>query len=204
MFDSVRCFIAAGMIGSGFSSAAMALTQPPIDYALGTMALQFSNTNHFDQIQLVHDTVMGGRSSGAVEPVSDPVGVRFYGELSLANNGGFASAEFRLADALPEFAYNSIRLHLAADGRAYQLRLKTPYIPRGVAYVAHFQSSEQQPYYDFQQSSFVGQFRGRQVRNVPPLNLADVTHISVMLADKNSGLFDIVLYSIDFSSLQSI
>ena len=37
----------------------------------------------------VHDTVMGGRSSGTVEPGED--GVRFEGTLSLKNNGGFAS-----------------------------------------------------------------------------------------------------------------
>ncbi|MCH8538996.1 MAG: CIA30 family protein [Alkalimonas sp.] len=204
MLDNVRCFIAAGIISAGFIPLATASNQPSVDFALGTMALEFANSNHFDSIQLVHDTVMGGRSRGSVESVSDPAGVRFYGQLSLANNGGFASAQFRLADALPEFAYQRIRLHLAGDGREYQLRLKTPYIPAGVAYVARFQSNETQAYYDFQAGSFVGQFRGRQVRNLPRLNFADVTHISVMLADKNSGFFDIVLYSIDFSSLQSI
>ncbi|MDP4537897.1 CIA30 family protein [Alkalimonas collagenimarina] len=168
------------------------------------MELQFSNPDHFTNVQMVHDTVMGGRSRGFVEPVAEPVGLRFYGELSLANNGGFASAQFRLAEALPVFDYNRITLHLAADGRAYQLRLKTPFIPGGVAYVANFQTSVDQPSYDFQPNSFVGQFRGRRVRNLPPLNFADVSHISVMLADKNSGEFDIILYSIDFSSLQSI
>jgi hypothetical protein len=166
--------------------------------------LEFYNPAHFEQVQLIHDTVMGGRSDGSIESVSDPAGLRFYGSLSLANNGGFASVEFSLAGKLPAQVFNSIALHAAADGRTYQLRLKTPYTPRGVAYVVKFESRNDKAHYTFQPTSFVGQYRGRQVTNLPALDFADISQVSVMLADKNSGSFNIVLYSILLSPQSGI
>ncbi|WP_152658953.1 CIA30 family protein [Arsukibacterium sp. MJ3] len=170
----------------------------------GSMLLEFNNASHFSQVQLIHDTVMGGRSDGMIRAVTEPAGLQFFGNLSLANNGGFASAEFTLAQPVPDRAFNGLQLNVASDGRAYQLRLKTPYIPRGVAYVAEFSSSEALSHYLFQPTAFVAQFRGRRVSNVPPLNFADISHISVMLADKNAGPYSIVLYSIQLTTLQSI
>ncbi|KKO46719.1 hypothetical protein WG68_04025 [Arsukibacterium ikkense] len=170
----------------------------------GTVVLEFYNKNHFSHVQLVHDTVMGGRSDGAVNMVTEPAGLRFFGNLSLANNGGFASAEFRLTNALPAQHFSSIKLHVAADGRTYQLRLKTPYLPRGVAYVANFKSDIGQQHYYFQPDAFSGRYRGREVTQLPKLNFADVTQLSVMLADEKNGPFSIILYSLGLSTTQAI
>lgn len=180
------------------------MKQPATDALPGSVTLEFYNAEHFTTVQLVHDTVMGGRSAGSVKVVSDPVGLQFFGNLSLANNGGFASAEFKLAAALPARTYHSIKLNVAADGRQYQLRLKTPYIPQGVAYVADFSSAKDKQSYYFNPADFNGRYRGRLVTNLPVLDFADISQISVMLADKNSGAFSIVLYSINLSATQTI
>ncbi|SNY41614.1 Complex I intermediate-associated protein 30 (CIA30) [Arsukibacterium tuosuense] len=180
------------------------LEQPATALMPGTVALEFYNPEHFSLVQLVHDTVMGGRSEGSVKAVSEPAGLRFFGNLSLANNGGFASAEFKLAKALAPHIYRSIKLNIAADGRQYQLRLKTPYIPQGVAYVADFNSTKDKQSYYFTPADFNGRYRGRLVTNLPELRLADVSHVSVMLADQTSGAFSIVLYSISLSPAQAI
>ncbi|MDX1537856.1 CIA30 family protein [Arsukibacterium sp.] len=170
----------------------------------GTVMLEFYNPEDFSSVQLIHDTVMGGRSTGGIKPVSEPAGLRFFGNLSLANNGGFASAEFKLAAALPSPIYRSIKLHIAADGRQYQLRLKTPFLAQGVAYVAEFNSAIDMQNYYFKPADFSGRYRGRLVANLPALSLADVSHISVMLADGQSGTFSIILYSLSLSSAQTI
>lgn len=169
----------------------------------GTVRLQFASANDFSYVQLVHDTVMGGRSHGTLQAV-ETTALRFSGHLSLANNGGFASAQFNLKQPLPALNFQQIRLQLAADGRRYQLRLKTPFIPNGVAYVAHFDSQPGKASYEFTARDFNGQFRGRAVANMPVLHFADVYQISIMLADKTTGNFDILLYDIEFSALQSI
>lgn len=170
----------------------------------GTITLEFSNLKHFKQVRLIHDTVMGGRSNGLLTVLSDPAGLRFNGNLSLANNGGFASVEFNLAQALSTAEFKTLNLKALADGRKYQLRLKTPFIPQGVSYVAEFQSSKQLQRYQFEPVDFRGQFRGRQVSNLPVLNYSDVSHVSLMLADSNQGPFVIELFSIQFSALQTI
>ncbi|WP_213994816.1 CIA30 family protein [Arsukibacterium sp.] len=189
---------------SAMTTGAAPLKQSAATALLGGEVLQFHNSAHFSTVQLIHDTVMGGRSDGSLAMLSEPAGLRFSGNLSLANNGGFASAEFRLAKPLPAESFNSVKLTVAADGRLYQLRLKTPYIPQGVAYVANFKTVEGQKDYYFQPTAFNGQFRGRTVTNLPELRLADISHVSVMLADKRSGAYSIVLYSIELSALQSI
>tara|TARA_R110002126_G_scaffold160458_11_gene308123 strand:+ start:6253 stop:6867 length:615 start_codon:yes stop_codon:yes gene_type:complete len=186
------------------TAGAVPVKQPAVEVLLGSQVLQFYNPAHFSTVQLIHDTVMGGRSDGSLAPVSEPAGLRFFGNLSLANNGGFASAEFKLAQALPAKDFNSINLNVTADGRLYQLRLKTSYIPQGVAYVVNFQTDIDRQNYYFKAGDFTGQFRGRQVTNLPKLNLEDVTHISLMLADKKSGPYSVIMYSVALSPLQSI
>lgn len=171
--------------------------------ALST-SYQFADLSHFNRVQLIHDTVMGGRSSGSMRRLPEQAGLNFYGDLSLANNGGFASVEFSLANPLPAKAFNQIMLQVAGDNRQYQLRLKTPYIPGGVAYVANFTAKEGITTVVFNERDFRGQFRGSAVRNMPVLRFQDVTRFSIMLADKTPGMFSIDLHAIAFADLQSI
>lgn len=169
-----------------------------------TARLSFYDPSHFSQVRLIHDTVMGGRSNGDIKLQKTPPGLVFSGNLSLLNNGGFASIELTLTKHLSHKAFNSIYLHALADGKRYQLRLKTPFIPNGVAYVASIETTTSTQRYYVPISAFTGQFRGRRVANLPPLNFADVSHISVMLADKQAGDFTITLYDIDFTELNAI
>lgn len=169
-----------------------------------TARLYFYDPSHFSQVRLIHDTVMGGRSNGDIKLQETPPGLVFRGNLSLLNNGGFASIELALTKRLSHKKFNSIYLHALADGKRYQLRLKTPFIPNGVAYVASIETTTSTQRYYVPISAFTGQFRGRRVANLPALNFADVSHISVMLADKQEGDFAITLYDIDFTELNSI
>jgi NADH dehydrogenase [ubiquinone] 1 alpha subcomplex assembly factor 1 len=164
--------------------------------------LEFHNANDFSQLQLIHDRVMGGSSVGNVTLLSAPARVQFAGNLSLENHGGFASVAFQLQQQLPATALTQAVLHIDGDGRTYQLRLKTPYIPEGVAYVTEFKSAVTPQIYSFAVADFTGRYRGRSVSNLPALKFADVSQISVMLADKTPGSFQIDLYSIVFKSVK--
>jgi NADH dehydrogenase [ubiquinone] 1 alpha subcomplex assembly factor 1 len=162
--------------------------------------LNFINPDHFSRLFLVHDTVMGGHSQGDVFKSADGNAVLFAGNLSLENNGGFASVEFRLQQKLPAETFTQVSLNATADNRTYQLRLKTPYIPQGVAYVAEFKAENSNNTYRFDVAAFAGRYRGRTVTNLPELNLADVNQISVMLADKIPGTFQIELHTLRFTA----
>ena len=161
-----------------------------------TIQLNFRDYNHFERISLIHDTVMGGRSSGTVIQHNNDA-VLFTGNLSLDNNGGFASAEFKLLNKLTMPNATLLQLHAIGDNRTYQLRLKTPYIPQGVAYVAEFTAVPQQHRFNFDVDAFSGRYRGAPVLNLPQLQINDISHVSIMLADKTSGPFQVALYSLN-------
>ena len=84
----------------------------------------------------VHDTVMGGRSEGGMEMGGGVL--RFSGNLSLENNGGFAS--IRHAGSMDLTGRTGIRLKVRGDGRRFGLRLQTEarYYGRPVSWSADF------------------------------------------------------------------
>ncbi|MBZ9610963.1 CIA30 family protein [Rheinheimera maricola] len=159
-----------------------------------TVQFDFTDSSQFERIMLVHDTVMGGHSNGYVRQQANTL--LFSGNLSLANNGGFASVEFKLLRPLASATIERLVLNVTADDRRYQLRLKTAFLPQGVAYVAEFTPKTHKHDYAFTLQDFTGRYRGRTMPNFPTLNFADVTHVGIMLADKTAGPFRIALHSL--------
>lgn len=72
--------------------------------------------------QIEDDVVMGGRSSGSFEITEEGHG-RFFGQVSLENNGGFSSvhSEITRKGVQPN---KDIVIHLKGDGSIYQMRIK--------------------------------------------------------------------------------
>ncbi|MCA8948082.1 MAG: CIA30 family protein [Planctomycetes bacterium] len=72
--------------------------------------------------QQIHDSVMGGRSDGGMTAVEGGI-ARFAGEVSLANNGGFASIQ-TVIDAGRMAGARGVKLRVRGDGRRYILALR--------------------------------------------------------------------------------
>lgn len=137
---------------------------------------------------IVNDGVMGGLSSSRFTD-SDSGFATFTGELSLKNNGGFASVraltpEGAMADR------SALVLRVRGDGRTYQVRFRTDRRFDGISYMAEFSTVEGEwqevliPLTDFEPT-----FRGRRPGGAPPLSPADVQQIGLLLADKRPGSF---------------
>ncbi len=152
------------------------------------MLFEFDGTDS-GRWMTVHDTVMGGRSEGGME-MHDGV-LRFSGNLSLANNGGFAS--IRHAGAMDLTGRNGIRLRVRGDGRSYGLRLQTEarYFGRAVSWSSEFATeAEQWVEVDVPFDSLTAGFRGRSLGGYL-FDPARVELIGVLLGDKNEGAFEI-------------
>ncbi|MDJ0908030.1 MAG: CIA30 family protein [Woeseiaceae bacterium] len=137
----------------------------------------------------VHDTVMGGRSEGGAE-LRDGV-LRFSGNLSLANNGGFAS--MRNAVAVDLSGRSGIRLRVRGDGRSYGLRLQTEvrYFGRAVSWSGSFATeADEWVEVDVPFESLAAGFRGRSLDGYE-FDPARIELIGVLLGDKNEGPFQI-------------
>ena len=152
----------------------------------------FNDLNE-DQIVVVNDSVMGGRSSSKYTFTGKTV--TFTGEVSLKNNGGFAS--LRMIWPFEKANNNRIQLKLIGDGKAYQFRLRTNRGFDGAAYVYQFNTIKDKLItIEMDIDQFVPSFRGRKLTNMPKLNLTDVRQMGLLIADKQTGEFEIQIESI--------
>ncbi|MBK1791067.1 CIA30 family protein [Persicirhabdus sediminis] len=140
----------------------------------------------------ITDTVMGGRSSGKVAIKQGKL--KFSGEVSLENNGGFASMRSQ-NDPLDLSAYQGIELRIKGDGRSYYLTCRDSTKSRR-AFWAPVQTKPGSwmtiriPFDEFYATYF-----GRKVPS-RKLKLDHVCSIGLMLYDKQAGAFSVELDSI--------
>jgi len=96
-----------------------------------TRLINFQHVDEGNRWRTINDAVMGGVSRGRLA-VAAGIGV-FSGEISLENNGGFASVR-REPETLDLSGHAGLMLHIRGDGRCFQLRLLTDQLPDGAAY----------------------------------------------------------------------
>ncbi|CAH0999693.1 hypothetical protein LEM8419_00993 [Neolewinella maritima] len=70
------------------------------------------------------DTVMGGVSAGQIE-MTEHGHLRFYGHVSLENNGGFSSILHTLNQPVDVSGLEHFNVRLKGDGKPYTLRVKS-------------------------------------------------------------------------------
>lgn len=154
--------------------------------------LEFGNASAEPAWSVVNDDVMGGVSTGEVE-VSEGR-MRFFGELSLANNGGFASVRTRdwTADLS---AAEALWLRVKGDGRTWQLRLSTDARVRR-SWVSYSQSfdTEVDRWIEVRLplSDFTPTYRG-SVLSGPPLDAARIREMGLLIGDKIEAPFALEL-----------
>ena len=152
------------------------------------MLIEFSDTEEVSRWIAINDDVMGGSSQGRIE-LSPTTTALFCGQLSLENNGGFASIR-RQSDNYNLNGCNGVILKVKGDGRTYQFRVKTDDQYDGIAYRSLFATDARQwqtitlPF-----DSFSAIFRGRPVPDAPVLRPEQIRQIGFLLADKQPGLF---------------
>jgi uncharacterized surface protein with fasciclin (FAS1) repeats len=141
--------------------------------------------------QTVLDGVMGGLSTGRIEAGGGGT-MRFSGELSLENNGGFSQVRTSVPEGLFAGA-SGLALRVKGDGRTYQfdlrssqLRLMAGGYQRKFETVAGEWTEIELPFGDFVANSF-----GQRVRNAPELDPATIESVGITLADKQEGPFAI-------------
>jgi len=137
---------------------------------------------------VVNDGVMGGLSRSEFAASADGHAT-FRGEMSLENNGGFASVRGYLPDGIPPGA-QALEIRVRGDGRTYQLRLRMGERFDGVAYASEFETeADAWQTVRLPLAGFAPTYRGRRPRNAPPLDLEVVRQLGLMIADKREGAF---------------
>ena len=146
----------------------------------------------------VNDTVMGGRSASSLETLDGGI-LRFAGDLSLDNNGGFASFRSRVSDYDIDES-DGLQVRVKGDGRTYifSVDLTGVPIPAG-GYWQEFETEAGRwmdirlPYEDFVPTAF-----GQELPGLPEVTADRIDGMGVFLADKVAGGF-----TIDFDSIST-
>ncbi|HMB59291.1 MAG TPA: CIA30 family protein [Xanthomonadales bacterium] len=142
---------------------------------------------------VINDRVMGGRSRSEVRKLQPSL--IFSGELSLENNGGFASARCRFQDDFD--GITGFRLDVRGDGRDYQFRLRESEASGAVAWRADFPSDGSRQVIDLPLEAFRPVIRGRRVSSAGELRPSSIRLLGFMLADRQSGPFTLEVHSIE-------
>ena len=152
--------------------------------------IDFTDPDHYQEWRIINDGVMGGISQSEII-ASDSATAIFKGNVSLENNGGFASVRIT-PDILNLNGYTGIELRIRGDGKKYQFRIRVDNRFDGISYRNIFETDAQEwmnirlPFGDF-----VPVFRGRILENVESLSPEKIQQIGFLIADKQKGKFRI-------------
>ena len=146
---------------------------------------------------VVNDSVMGGISNSQVLYEND--NLVFTGNVSLANNGGFASIRTPLD--VKNQNITKIVLRVMGDGQTYQLRLRTNEYMDGAAYTRSFSTTKSEWLnIEFLPEDFQLTYRGRLLEQQPTINFKDVRQLGFMIAGKQAGEFRLEVEKIEFKN----
>jgi hypothetical protein len=156
----------------------------------GPLLLDFSRPEVVREFSLVNDAVMGGVSTSQLSQTD--AGVQFEGEVSLENNGGFAS--FRGPVRIPVEAAGLL-VTVRGDGQRYKLTLKLDDSTGTAQYQAAFVAPREWQTLRFRSADFAAFFRGRAVA-APAVRFVEVQYLGALISDKQSGPFRMELKDI--------
>ena len=138
---------------------------------------------------VVNDDVMGGVSTSSFR-ITNGLAV-FRGEVSLENNGGFASVR-SLPSRLDLNGADGFVIRVRGDGRRYKFTARMDSSFDSAIYQCAFTTKQGEwAEYWLPLKDFVASFRGRVLTDVPPLNPAKVISVGFLISDQQAGPFQL-------------
>lgn len=155
----------------------------------------FDGENNSEGWRIINDGVMGGKSESSIgmKPNGSLV---FKGNVSLKNNGGFASTRSPVITA-DIGSFDGIELILTGDGNTYKCGLRTDNEFDRVAHQASFNTTAGEelririPYKDFAPT-----WHGRRLSENKRMNPDEIKTIGFLISDKQEGSFQLEVKSI--------
>lgn len=148
----------------------------------------FSDSATLKNWYIVNDGVMGGLSKSSFRFHEDGFAV-FSGNVSLENNGGFASTRSRVQNFNLPSSTQGIQIRVKGDGKKYQFRIHTDALFDGAAYKLLFDTSEEWETINIAFAECKASFRGRIIADAPSINPEKVQQLGILVAEKQEGDF---------------
>ena len=153
--------------------------------------VKFNSSKKIKNWSIVNDDVMGGISTSKF--YYDGKQAIFEGNISLKNNGGFASIKNNIKK-ISISANNKINLILKGDRKTYQVRIKR-YKHDYFSYVHNFKTSGKNELISIELSKFYPSFRGKKL-NKENYNHNQIEQISILIGNKVKEKFKLKIEKI--------
>ncbi|MCL6493620.1 MAG: CIA30 family protein [Ignavibacterium sp.] len=137
--------------------------------------------------RIVNDGVMSGLSSSKVTVEDDKI--IFSGNVSLENNGGFASLRSPVKDYNFE-KFSGIEIKIKGDGKRYSISMKETIYFSGYFYTSTFETKKDEwvtikiPF-----DQFKLYYLGKEIKSGKKIPLNNIKEISILIGDKQEGKF---------------
>ena len=137
--------------------------------------------------RIVNDGVMGGLSSSKAIVESNKI--IFSGNVSLENNGGFASLRSPVKDYNFE-KFTGLEVKIKGDGKRYSISMKETTYFSGYFFTSTFETKKDKwitvklPFNQFKLYYF-----GRETNSNKNIPLNNIKEISLLIGDKQAGEF---------------
>ena len=141
--------------------------------------IEFNSIKDIQNWSIVNDNVMGGLSKSTFYYLDDHA--IFEGEISLENNGGFASVRGNI-DEITLSSKRKINLIIEGDKKVYQLRIKKNKEDY-YSYVYNFKTNGENEIISIELSNFKPFFRGTKI-NKENFNHNKIEQISFLIGNK--------------------
>ncbi|WPY99463.1 CIA30 family protein [Christiangramia sp. OXR-203] len=153
------------------------------------LIFDFNSDTKISNWVVVEDRVMGGRSNAEIH-LTDEGHAKFIGNVSLENNGGFASVRHRLnVEGVKNFSKAVIRLK--GDGKNYQFRLKNKLNDRH-SYIQEFSTNGEWQEIEFDLAKMYPGFRGRKL-DIPNWDHDIIQEITFLIGNKKNEEFSLLI-----------
>tara|TARA_B100000683_G_C12509812_1_gene560311 strand:- start:10437 stop:10973 length:537 start_codon:yes stop_codon:yes gene_type:complete len=156
--------------------------------------IEFNTQRDIENWVIVNDDVMGGLSKSNFY-YSNKHAI-FKGEISLENNGGFASVRGNI-DKIDVSPVKKINLVIEGDKKNYQLRIKKNKEDY-YSYIHNFKTTGKNEIISIELSNFIPYFRGRRL-NKENFSHNQIEQISFLIGNKNEENFKLKIKKIFIS-----
>ena len=150
----------------------------------------FADKNVREKWGVTNDDVMGGVSSSKISTGENDVLV-FSGNVSLENNGGFASLRSPV-DNYDMSAYEGFLIKVKGDGKNYYLSFRQTKYFTGFNFTQRFQTEKDKwQTIKLHFNDFKLKYYGREVTDSELPDKSSIKQLSILISDKQQGPFKI-------------
>jgi hypothetical protein len=155
----------------------------------------FNSSQDLNDWQIVNDGVMGGLSQSSIN-LDEEGNAVFTGQISLENNGGFASVRHE-TDITGVQKYSYINLKVKGKPSTYQFRIKKNE-GETHSYIQEFEVTSEWETVQLKLSSFYPRYRGRSL-NLPNFEANVIREVAILIGNGKKEEFKLEIDKIYLS-----